>query len=40
MLRAGDALPGVTLTTADGARIRLRELLGRPLVVQCLRYYG
>jgi peroxiredoxin len=40
MLRPGDAVPDVTLTTADGAPIRLREFLGRPLVVQCLRYYG
>jgi peroxiredoxin len=40
MLRPGDPLPDVSLLTADGARVHLREYFGTPLIVQCLRYYG
>jgi len=40
MLKPGDAVRDVALMTADGAPVRLHDHLGKPLVVQCLRYYG
>jgi peroxiredoxin len=40
MLKPGDAVPDVALMTADDKPVRLHEYLGRPLVVQALRYYG
>jgi len=40
MLKLGDTVPNVALMTADGAPVRLQDHLGKPLIVQCLRYYG
>ena len=40
MLNPGDTVPDVALISADERPVRLHDLLGRPLIVQALRYYG
>jgi hypothetical protein len=35
-----DALPDLRLGTADGGVLALATLVGRPLVIVCIRYYG
>jgi peroxiredoxin len=40
MLTPGDTVPDVALMSADGASVRLHAHLGKPLIIQCLRYYG
>ena len=40
MLTPGDTVPDVQLMSADGAPVELHAYLGRPLIIQALRYYG
>jgi peroxiredoxin len=40
MLKPGDTVPDVALMSADDAPVQLQAYLGKPLIVQCLRYYG
>jgi peroxiredoxin len=40
MLKPGDPMPDVTLMSAEDAPVHLQGYFGRPLIVQCLRYYG
>ena len=39
-MREGERPPDVTLRTAEGEPVDLRDLARRLLVVQALRYYG
>jgi peroxiredoxin len=40
VLRPGDPMPDVTLMSAENEPIQLQAYLGKPLIIQCLRYYG
>jgi hypothetical protein len=39
-LALGEALPDLSLQTADGGALRLSSLRGHPLLAVCVRYYG
>lgn len=38
--RVGDTVRDVSLHTVDGGEVSLHDLVDRPTIVQCLRYYG
>jgi hypothetical protein len=36
----GEVLPDLVLETANGQEVPISRFLDRPMIVQCLRYYG